>query len=262
MEKITFKKQQPIVIGLAGRAGSGKTSVAESIVPKAGFEVLRYGMKWDHIFYALPLYEMASSKKNIQGLNADSRKKYALHDTLYEIYGRSSIGVIPDYDLLIEKVNQIYDLNIEPEGVKPRSFLQKAGDICRDGYEDCFCHWAIHKTTNLYRKYVSSLDEDAEENPFCVIISDVRYENEAKSILKMPNGIVIYYSATEETLNNRLLKRDGRLSTTEQSSHSSEMFLDKVKDIASFVIETDNMDIEEQTEATLKLLGLQEKSNA
>ena len=81
MEKITFKKQQPIVIGLAGRAGSGKTSVAESIVPKAGFEVLRYGMKWDHIFYALPLYEMASSKKNIQGLNADSRKKYALHDT-------------------------------------------------------------------------------------------------------------------------------------------------------------------------------------
>ena len=78
----------------------------------------------------------------------------------------------------------------------------------------------------------------------------------------MPNGIVIYYSATEETLNNRLLKRDGRLSTTEQSSHSSELFLDKVKDIASFVIETDNMDIEEQTEATLKLLGLQEKNNA
>jgi ABC-type polysaccharide/polyol phosphate transport system ATPase subunit len=94
MDKIIFKKQQPIIIGLAGRAGSGKTSVAEAIVPKAAFETVKYGMKWDHIFYALPLYEMASSKKNIQGLSSDSRKKYALHDILYEIYGRSSIGMI------------------------------------------------------------------------------------------------------------------------------------------------------------------------
>ena len=54
MNNTTFKKQQPIIIGLAGKAGSGKTSVAEAIVPKAGFESLRYGMKWDHIFYALP----------------------------------------------------------------------------------------------------------------------------------------------------------------------------------------------------------------
>jgi len=59
-----FIQGQPIIIGLAGKAGSGKTSVAESIVPKGSFDTNKYGMKWDHLFYALPLYEMASIKKN------------------------------------------------------------------------------------------------------------------------------------------------------------------------------------------------------
>jgi pantothenate kinase-related protein Tda10 len=44
-----FDHNEPIIIGLAGRAGSGKTSVAENIVPKGSIETTRYGMKWDHI---------------------------------------------------------------------------------------------------------------------------------------------------------------------------------------------------------------------
>lgn len=252
--------QQPIIVGLAGKAGSGKTSVAESIVPKGSFVVTKHGALWDHIFFALPLYEMLSSKKNIQGINEESRKKYAIHETLYELYGNNSIGIIPDYDDFVEKVNQIYSLPLDPNATKQRTFLQKAGDICRDGYADCFCHWAIRKTINLYKSYVKSLEEDEDEVPFVVLISDVRFENEAKSILKMPNGFVIYFDADQEVLNERLMKRDGRISTVEQNSHVSEQEVDLVKEIASFVIDTNNINIEEQVNKTLKALGfLQEK---
>jgi dephospho-CoA kinase len=253
-------KQQPIIIGLSGRAGSGKTSVAESIVPKGSFANSKHGAIWDHIFYALPLYEFLSSKKNIKGINEESRKKYAIHETLYDLYGNSSLGMIPDYDTFIDKVNKIYDLQLDPTATKQRSFLQKAGDICRDGYEDCFCHWSIKKTLGLYRSYIKSLEEDDDEKPFIVLISDVRFENEAKSILKMPNGYVIYFDADDETLNSRLMKRDGRISTPEQSSHISEQQLSKVKDMASFIVDTNNLSIEGQVNETLKLLGfLQEK---
>ena len=63
-----------------------------------------------------------------------------------------------------------------------------------------------------------------------------------------------------ETLNSRLMKRDGRISTPEQSSHISEQQLSKVKDMASFIVDTNNLSIEDQVNETLKLLGfLQEK---
>jgi uridine kinase len=41
MEK--FRDNQPIIIGLAGKAGSGKTSVAESIIPKGSLDATKFG---------------------------------------------------------------------------------------------------------------------------------------------------------------------------------------------------------------------------
>ena len=93
MEKLA--KDNPIIIGLAGKAGAGKTSVAEQIVPKGAIETIKDGMKWDHIFFALPLYEMASIRKNITGERERSRKLFALHEVLYDVYGGSAIGSIP-----------------------------------------------------------------------------------------------------------------------------------------------------------------------
>jgi len=252
--------EQPIMIGLAGKAGSGKTSVAEALVPKGSFAKTQYGARWDHIFFALPLYEMLTSKVNIQGINQESRIKYAIHETLYELYGSNSIGMIPDYDDFIDKVNNIYNLPLDANASKQRTFLQKAGDICRDGYSECFCHWAIGKTLKLYKSYIKTLEEDEEESPFVVLVSDVRFENEAKSILKMPNGFVVYFDAEQEVLNERLMKRDGRISTPEQNAHASEQEVNFVKDIASFVIDTNNLTIEQQVNKTLKTLGfIQEK---
>ena len=259
---MSFKKQMPIIIGLAGKAGSGKTSVAEHFVPKGSIDTFQYGYKWDHIFYALPLYELASIKRSIKGVNQKNRQLYAIHDVLFNIYGGSSIGVLPDYNDLVSRVHKIYELDIEPEGVKPRTFLQKAGDICREGFEDCFSTWGILKSMNIYNSYYKSLVEDEEENPFIVVISDVRFENEAKKILAQPNGVVVCFDASDETLNERILKRDGRLMSQDQQAHRSEQQIETIKSISTCVINTDNMTIEEQAKAAMVSLGLLKEQNA
>lgn len=251
----TYKENFPIIIGLAGKAGSGKTSVAEAICPKGSvMSGDSSSIIWQHIFYALPLYELASIKKNTKGVNEKSRKMYAIHEVLYDIYGGSPIGFVPPYETLVHMVSKIESMPIEPEGTKPRDFLQKAGDICRSHRQSCFSDWAIMKSAKLYRQYTSSLQEDESVNPFAVIISDVRFENEAESILKQPNGTLIVFDASEETLNNRIIKRDGKPLSDEQKNHHSEKQIDSIKEKASFVLNTDNMSLEEQASSTLKLI--------
>lgn len=262
MDITNFRKEMPIIIGLAGKAGSGKTSVAENIVPKGSVDTFKYDCKWDHIFYALPLYELASIKRSIRGINQKNRQLYAIHDVLYSIYGGSAIGLVPEYNDLVERVQEIYSLEIEPEGIKPRTFLQKTGDICRRGFEDCFSMWGISKSMHLYSSYYKSLDEDEEEKPFIVLISDVRFENEAAKILAQPNGMVICYEASDQTLQDRILKRDGRLMTDSQASHKSEQEINLIKDMASVIINTDSMSIEEQSKATLAAIGLLRETHA
>ena len=111
-----FRKEQPIIIGLAGKAGSGKTSVAEHLVPKGSVETSLHGIKWDHIFYALPLYELSSIKRSIMGMNENNRQLYAIHDVLFDLYGGSPLGTMPGYEDIVDRTKQIYSLNIEPEG--------------------------------------------------------------------------------------------------------------------------------------------------
>jgi dephospho-CoA kinase len=268
LSNLIHDDSQPIIIGLSGKAGSGKTSVAEQIVPKGSIAVNKYGIKWDHIFYALPLYELASIKKNTQGHNERSRKLYAIHETLYEIFGSSPLANVPQYHDLIKMVDEIYNLSIEPEGTKPRTFLQKAGDICRDFDSDCFCKWGVRKAQAIYKNYLRDFYRDMEDvsnqdaSPMAIIVSDVRFKNEAQTILDQPNGFVVCFDASQETLNERILKRDGKLMSADQSSHKSESFIDDIMDISSCVINTDNLTIEEQTEQTLKQLGIMEKANA
>jgi dephospho-CoA kinase len=255
MEKV-FKKEMPIIVGLAGKAGSGKTSVAEFFVPKGSIDVKMHGVKFDHIFFALPLYELASIKKSIKGVNALNRQLYSIHETLFDIYGNSALGYIPHYFDFVDKVEEIFNLPIEPEGTKPRSFLQKAGDICRDGNPDCFAMWGISKSMKLYQQYYKSLAEDEDESPFVVFISDVRFVNEAERILKQPNGVVICFDADQKTLDERILKRDGRMMSEEQKSHKSEQQIEDIKAMSTHVIRTDNMSVEDQAMETLKILKL------
>ena len=263
MSKPKIKNGQPIILGLAGKAGSGKTTVAEQIVPKGSIESTQGSIRWDHIFYALPLYEMASVKKNIVGFNEESRKLYAIHDILFDVYGGSAIGNIPSYEEFTKKVTQLQNMPIEPEGIKPRKFLQKAGDVCREFDADCFAKWAIIKANKIYRQYIKQNEDSDFESDFGIIISDVRYLNEAKSILKQPNGFVIVFDADEDILDSRLMKRDGRLMSGDELSHSSETQIDDIKEIASIIMKTDLMSIEDQAKETINFIkSMKEAINA
>jgi len=95
-----------------------------------------------------------------------------------------------------------------------------------------------------------------------VLVSDVRYPNEAEHILKQPNGVVICFDASTETLNERIFKRDGKPMKPEHLSHPSENGIEEVKKMSTIVINTDGMSLEDQTEVTLKQLKIKELTNA
>lgn len=255
MNDFKYKPNYPIVLGLSGKAATGKTSVAENIVPKAQINSNSDGIYWDHIYFALPIYEMASAKKNIQGFESEKRKLFALHEILYDIYGGSALGAIPAYDDFVGLVKNIYSMPMEDGGLKPRSFLQKAGDLCRSFNPNCFAEWGVSKANSLYRSYVSSLESEEEAVPFCVIISDVRFENEAEQILKNPNGLLVVYEASDSVRQERIFERDGIYMTSEQLNHHSENMIDTIKEKAHLVVDSDNLDVDEQTSATLNLVN-------
>lgn len=255
MHKISYNPNKPIILGLAGQAATGKTSVAENIVPKAKIQQTASGMLWDHIFFALPLYEMVSIKKNIRGLRERDRQLYSLHSVVYELFGGSPISNVPDYEELISLVRNIYSLNLDENGSKPRSFLQKTGDLCRAIDPDCFANWATSKAKSLYKEYLKDINLDDSPLPFCVIISDVRFKNEAEAILSQENGILVCYEASDEVRNNRILDRDGVYMTEEQKNHKSEQEIEFIRDMANIIINTDELTVEEQTNITINYIN-------
>jgi dephospho-CoA kinase len=245
-----YNKNYPTIIGLAGKALTGKTSVANTIVPKARIANDDEDVVWDHIYFALPIYELASIKKNVIGNRSKIRQLYGIHDTVYDLFGKSPIANVPDYDKMFAIVNEIYNLPILLDGSKPRSFLQKVGDICREHNPTCFSEWAINKSRSLYSDYLRDLQFEENPKPFAVIISDVRFINEAEAIKNAPNGILVCYEASDSIREERMLKRDGSLMTEEQKNHLSELQIDQVAKISDIIINTNNLSIEEQASIT------------
>lgn len=259
-----YHKEYPIIVGLSGKAASGKTSVAEALSPKASISTTNEQIIWDHLFFTLPLYEIASIKKNVYGFRKKDRQLFSIHEVLFDLFGGNALGDIPDYHHFIDLVQQLHSMEIEPEGVKPRTFLQKAGDLCRSYDSEVFAKWIIYKASKIHRKIFNSFEynESGTDAPIAILISDVRFKNEAEKILAQPNGIVIYYDASDDKRDERMLKRDGRLMTLEQSSHKSEMECDLVKSISSAIIDTDNMTVHQQTAETLKIVKNYIQENA
>lgn len=249
-----YDPEKPIIIGLAGKAATGKTSVAETIVPKASFTNERSGVLWDHIFFAMPLYEFYSIRTKIQGSNSQSRKLYAIHEALYDLYGASPLGKIPHYYELISLVDKIYNEPLPNTDTKPRSFLQKVGDYCRSYDEECFAKWGVRKAVKIYNEYVNAISEEEEIKPHCILISDVRFKNEAEAILAKPNSMVIEFTASDSIRRERIFGRDSVYMTDEQMSHRSELEIDTFKDLITESIDSSELTIEEQSMKTIDII--------
>lgn len=261
-----FVPGKPIIIGITGRAGSGKTSTASGLMTNHNgridmlpnrekydkiiearnhFVTLRY----DHITHALPLYEFASIRNTVSGVDVRDRQLWQIHSTLYDIFG----PILP-YDEFIELVYDIYSEPIEEDG-KPRTFLQNVGAMCRAKYTDCFAEWVTRK---IYERYAIQdrfyQEEDPDVRPQeaiqAFLISDTRFINEVKNIKSKPNSFVVKLTASNSEIKERLFDRDGKILSAEQLSHPSEMEM-QTEEFDSYVdlfIDTDNVTLEEQIE--------------
>lgn len=252
-----YDSDHPIIVGLSGLAGSGKTSTASAIISMVPNGKI---VQWDHIYHAMPLYEFASIKTKTIGDNAESRQLHLIHDLLKELF-HSKIS----YEDMVELAYDIYAMPIEEEG-KPRSFLQALGTLLRSYDVDCFSHWVTIRAYQVFRKWRSTCTEDELDNPFIVLVSDLRMLNEIENIRRTPNGLVLRFEASESTRNERLFARDKKYMTADQLSHETEMestseqFLSQVDQ----TINTDDLDIEEQAALTVttiyESIGLLQKA--
>lgn len=248
----------PFVVGFCGRAGVGKTSVANSIVPQARVsEVVgehddpnRYEKVWDHLYLAMPLYELLNVKQTIEGEARSQRTLYQIHDILLDIFGRSPLYGAPDYDYLVGLVDKIAQMPTVKEG-KDRSFLQDVGTMCRDVNTECFVQWVQRKINDTFR----TVRSENEDNEYICIVSDVRMPNEAKFIHEHPNGLLLEFTASDHVRNERLMDRDGYLMTEAQANHESERVDDIPSEYVDVSVNTDGMSLREHAESVYKTIN-------
>lgn len=213
MEPKIFNPDKPIVLALCGKAGTGKTSVADKLVPSRS--VHKFGpLTLDHTYFAAPLYNMVSAKTKIEGSGRKDRILYALHEIVVDLLGNPLYGA-PSYDELYGLVNRLYDIPVAQEGTKSRYFMQTAGDLLRGYMEDCFVKRAM-------RSILEGERLKFEDTYYTMILSDLRMVNEAEMVYKQPNGLIIKLEADPTVRSERMLRRDEGFMTDEEMNHNSE----------------------------------------
>lgn len=256
---VKLNPEEPIIIGLYGAAGAGKTSVANQFVPGGVVNVVNEKILdkeyplyvLDHYWFAMPLYEMASIRRDIEGEHRRDRQLYEIHRVLVDLFGKSPLYGAPPYEELCTVVHEIQRMHIPREG-KPRTFLQEVGDICRFYDPDCFTKWMMRHIRSQAGYHMKSSD-DWEGPMFIAFASDLRFDNEAKAIHDSPNGLVIEFVADQEVLDQRIEKRDGYVMTEEQKNHKSEARQVKPEHI-DVTFDTTTMSLEEQFLATKEFI--------
>lgn len=267
-----FNDNHPIVLGLYGKALTGKTITAENIVPKGYVPDPSISpIQWDHLYFALPLYRMLTARTKTAGEMANDRALYELHATLLDLFGGSPLYGAPSYFDLVRMVRAIAEIEI-PVGGKARGFLQDAGTLCRAYNDDCFVTWMKRRVNELFRLFSveqeaivddyyyrlhSGGEQDLEDpntfSAFGVVISDVRFANEAKYVAEQPNGVLIGLTATLETRQARSYNRDGHLLAEEHMKHESETAEIPEEYFTEF-LPTDDLSVQEQIAAVLSIL--------
>lgn len=247
------------VVGFAGQSSTGKTTTAGSIVPRASVTYEDADVVWSHLYFALPLYQMATARQNIEGYMAFDRMMYEIHQVLLDAFGDNPLFGAPPYDDLVQLVYQISEYPIPEEG-KPRDFLQYVGtDLCRAYDQDCWVKWMRKKIDKEHRELIiqrrlDGLEED-DDPVFGVIISDVRFPNEAEFIKSFPNSRLIGFTARPEVVKQRQANRDGYAMTDAQSGHPSEASVPDIdKSLFDAIIDTSDITIEQQVEQVRSLI--------
>lgn len=157
------------VIGICGKAGSGKTTVANYLVNK---------YKVGKISFATPIRKMLYPV--IENLYID-RSDQEIEDVLYKNKGKE----------------------IDALGTSPRKLMQDIGALMRDYNEDVFVNLA-QKTLEGVEELNEVLGRIVAEGIFQVrsstyVIDDLRYDNEARWI-KDSGGLIFRLNRPEDQL--------------------------------------------------------------
>jgi len=245
---MSFDPDYPILIAFAGKAGSGKTSTANAIVPtvQSSFYENKAPIIWDHTFFAAPLYDMVAVKTELEGDEGlADRILYSLHDIVYDILQRDC-----SFEDLIELVYDLYHMPCEYDmDDKARTFMQQAGDLCRALNEDCLASAAVRKVNSIFNNLKMEYDRGGEDEPpiYLSIISDLRMKNELELIRSQPNNLLVKFKADDNQRAERLSERSGRNMTPEQLNHKSETELDAISDEEyDIILDTSNYTLAEQ----------------
>lgn len=244
-----FKVGKPIVVGLAGLAGSGKTSTADTIVPQF-MQRESENLIIDHKFLAMPLYEMANVKRSTEGTKRKDRIYFGIHEVLYDLFGGNPLYGVPPYDEFVKLVDEIASLPIDYDiNNKPRTFLQQAGSICRSIEKDVFANW-------IERKIIldNARSEENWDKSYMCIVSDIRMPNEAEMIKDFDNSVLVRFDASEEVRLKRLMDRDGKLMTPDQANHESEKVMEIPEELFDVILDTDDFTVREQAMAVQKFV--------
>ena len=246
---MNYNPEKPVVVGICGKAGTGKTSVGDRLAPPAMFIDPKSGFVWDHLFLAMPLYELAAIRRKVQGENRKDRILFETHEVLFDLFGRSPLYGLPPYEEFVTFVARVVDEPIEyDEDVKPRSFLQNVGSLCREVDENCFIKNTQRTMIQHFLRYAEA--EDTEDCTYVCVVSDVRQPNEAEWVRNQENGILLRFDASDAVRAERILDRDGVTLTQEQLNHHTED-IDKIDDnLIDAVINTDELTLSQQVEVT------------
>lgn len=264
MTEKRFDPDLPVVLGLAGGYATGKTVTADGIAPPArigGDAKQGPHIIWDHLYYALPLYEMASVRQTVEGQKTYDRMAYGILQILLDVFGTSPLYGAPDFDQLIQMVYEILETPCQREG-KPRTFLQHVGtEIMRAYDEDVWTKWMDRKIKEEHRRFLQEHPDPADEGledfrPYYgVVISDCRFPNEVELVRNHPNGIMLKLTASPDVVIARQEARDGYLMDNNQKTHRSETSLNLIPDEwYNQIIDTDHMTIPEQVEHVRKII--------
>lgn len=250
-----FSPEAPIILGLNGAFATGKTATAQALAPLAvsvpDFEDSDNPIiTWDHIPFALPLHQMASSRQQIEGEGAYDRWCYEIHSILLDLFGAGPLYGAPPYYEFVNMVMNIVNEPCPPSG-KARKFLQTAGTLVRDWNPDAFVTWMDRKIRREFHNHQLNMhdDQDLGSRPFGVVIDDVRMHNEAEWLKSNTNGILIRLTARKEVSAERMYNRDGVWPNDEMFNHESERQSSTIpEDLFDAQIDTSDMTVAEQVD--------------
>ncbi len=272
-----FDPDLPIVLGFAGGYCTGKTSTANGIAPPVRMSLggeehdTRPRIIWDHLYFALPLYRMATARQSIEGESARDRMHYEILLTMLEVFNANPLYGAPPYNDFLQMVYEIAEYPCPKEG-KPRTFLQHVGtDILRAYDDDIWVKWMDRKIKEEHRKFLwehreiepccehkcdnPSYDPDAVQPQYGVIISDCRFRNEAQLVAEHPNGILLKFTVEPEVAAERQFERDGYVMNGSQKSHKSEHQWDSIpEEWYTKIIDTTELTLNEQIDTVKDLV--------